>query len=302
MRSLNNLLESDLAMAAAASMLPEAHSLQSLLSAGLVVRVAFVPTPDDPDSFIKKFGGDAFRKLIENAESFFDYYLKRLCTINDPTTDKGRLAISRAMGEAIQKTGNAILIDTYTKKTALRLGISAEATRIEFKKNISGKSSAIENEPSNGPVESELLQSPPFELHLLKLLLLNDELVPWTALHLYLDWISTPIIRKIVEDRLNAQKNESWKSLVVYLDECKSSEVRNFITEAATEKRKFPNPERQLVDVTLKLRNQFLDRQIAALAQKAGLPETPDIEKVELLREQKKLREQKAAPLAAIST
>jgi hypothetical protein len=50
-------------------------------------------------------------------------------------------------------------------------------------------------------------------------------------------------------------------------------------------------------DVALKLRNQFLDRQIAALTSKVSLPETSEAGKIELLREQQKLREQKRAPL-----
>src|SRR5437879_3062006 len=55
------------------------RSLDHLLGSGLAVRVAEVPTPHDPDSFIKAFGGQAFKQLIERAEGFFDYYLNRLC-------------------------------------------------------------------------------------------------------------------------------------------------------------------------------------------------------------------------------
>ena len=52
------------------------RSLDHLLESGLAVRVAVVPAPHDPDSFIKANGGEAFRQLVENADGFFDYYLK----------------------------------------------------------------------------------------------------------------------------------------------------------------------------------------------------------------------------------
>src|SRR6266567_1970700 len=110
------------------------RSLDSLLASGLAIRVAVVPAPHDPDSFIKESGADAFRKLVENAEGFFDYLLSRLCSTNEVTTDKGRLAVLRGMAEAVQKTGNGVLIDKYAQKTALRLGVSADAMRAEFKK------------------------------------------------------------------------------------------------------------------------------------------------------------------------
>ena len=38
------------------------------------------------------------------------------------------------MAEAVHKTGNNVLVDTYAQKTALRLGVSPEAVRTEFKK------------------------------------------------------------------------------------------------------------------------------------------------------------------------
>jgi DNA primase len=110
------------------------RSLDSLLAAGLAVRVAVVPAPHDPDSFIKESGGEAFKQLVAEAEGFFDYYLGRLCDSNDNSTDKGRLAVLHGMAEAVHKTGNVVLVDTYAQKTALRLGVSPESVRAEFKK------------------------------------------------------------------------------------------------------------------------------------------------------------------------
>src|SRR5437870_2384243 len=89
------------------------RSLDSLLASGLAVRVAVVPAPHDPDSFIKASGGSAFKQLIEKADGYFDFYLNRLCATNGVASDKGRLAVLRSMGEAVYKTGNGVLIDKY---------------------------------------------------------------------------------------------------------------------------------------------------------------------------------------------
>ena len=160
------------------------RSLDHLLASGLAVRVAVVPAPHDPDSFIKANGGEAFRKLVENAGGFFDYYLNRLCAQNDANSDKGRNTILHDMAEAIHKTANSVLIDTYAQKTALRLGVAPEAVRAEFK-----KVPAVRTEPDQGEAEpmagqSEPSRPPNHEFHLLKLLLLHDDLVAWAALHL----------------------------------------------------------------------------------------------------------------------
>src|ERR1035437_1473247 len=121
------------------------RSLDHLLESGLAARVAVVPAPHDPDSFIKANGGEAFRKLVESADGFFDYYLNRLCKLNDANSDKGRNAILRGMAEAVHKTGNLVLIDKYAQKTALRLGVSPEAVRAEFKKTSRTKTAPAGN-------------------------------------------------------------------------------------------------------------------------------------------------------------
>lgn len=72
--------------------------------------------------------------MIGGAEGFFDYYLGRLCRTNDITADKGRIGVVREMAEAVQKTGNPVLVDKYAQKTALRLGVTPEAVRQEFNK------------------------------------------------------------------------------------------------------------------------------------------------------------------------
>jgi DNA primase len=265
--------------------------------------VAVVPAPHDPDSFIKANGGAAMQKLVAGAEGFFDYYLARLCSTNDLGGDKGRLAVLRAMAEAVRKTGNVVLIDTYAQKTALRLGVSAESVRAEFKKTpAQAMAPRADDEESFESAEAaeEVARPAPAEFHLLKLLLLHDDLVPWAARHLEANWISHARVREIVDQRLVAQEHETWHSLAEFLDACESPEACSLITEAVTADRKIPNPETQLADVTLKLRNQHLERQIGALTQKISHPETNDDERVALLREQMKLKEQKRAPLAPL--
>jgi DNA primase len=272
------------------------RSLDHLLASSMAVRVAIVPAPHDPDSFIKAFGGEKFRELVQNAKGFFDYYLERLCKQNDQTSDKGRLTILRAMAEAVRKTGSAVLIDTYAQKTALRLGVSPESVRAEFGK-ASHAAPVAHDTPEDEPnAEPETIERPsPQEFWLLKLLLLHDELAAWTVLHLDLNCVSHPHVRQIVGARLEGQKHGTWQNLAAFLNECDSSQLRSLVTEAATQERKIPNPEKQLADVIFSLRNQFLDRQIAAVTQKAGLPEISDAEKNELLQYQKRLQNERDA-------
>jgi DNA primase len=274
------------------------RSLDHLLASGLAVRVAVVPRPHDPDSFIKANGGEAFRQLVEKADGFFDYYLNRLCATNDAATDKGRQAILQGMAEAVYKTGNTVLIDKFAQKTALRLGVSVEAVRTEFKKISRAKPAArepVEDENAEPVVEMERPST--LEFWLLKLIFLNEELVAWCAGNLAPEWIQHALVRQIFSKRLAAHHAGTWSSLGGFLSECDSPAMRNLVTEAATEDRPLPNPQQQLMDVALRLRNQFIERQLAALMHRANQPELNDEARVELLHQQQELRELKRKPL-----
>jgi len=277
------------------------RSLDPLLASGVAVRVAVMPRPHDPDSYIQANGGEAFRQLVAGADGFFDYYLNRLCAQNDVASDKGRSLIVRDMAAAVGKTGSAVLVDKYAQKTALRLGVLPEAVRSEFRKTPAARPvNAADGEESFEAAEPEMARPSAVELHLLKLLFLHDDLVPWAAAHLDPEWISHPQTRQVVAQRLAAQRDETWQSLGAFLEACDSPGIRSLVTEAVAEERKLPNLEQQLADVILKLRNQWLDRKIAACLQRAGQPEIADADKLALLREQQQLREQKRMGIFAV--
>lgn len=273
------------------------RSLDSLLASSLAVRVAVVPAPHDPDSFIKASGALAFKQLLANADGFFDYYLKRLCATNEVTTDKGRLVVLREMAQAVYKTGNRVLIDKYAQKTALRLGVTPEAVRVEFRKLSRVKTAPLEPEEQVAELTPPLQPPSMPESWLLKLLLLNDDLVPWAANHLDENWIQHPQVRRILARRLAAHSDQTWQGIATFLGEFEDAETRMLITETTTDQRPLPNPSQQIADITLRLRNQFVDRQIAALTQKANQPEITETESLAWLREQQELRTLKRQPL-----
>lgn len=274
------------------------RSLDHLIASGLAVRVAVVPAPHDPDSFIKASGGEAFRKLIEQADGFFDYYLNRLCRTNDAATDKGRLTILHDMAEAVHKTGNGVLIDKYAQKTALRLGVTAEAVRGEFKRAAAAKRNTAA--PEDAPEAAATTDQPrpsAHEVWLLKLVFQHEELLAWVERYLDAEWIANPLAREAVSRRLQAHRDQSWTNLGAFLDTCSSAEIQSLVTEASAEERPIPNPGQQLTDVVTRLRNQFIDRKLQALLQRAGQPEVGESERLELLREQQRLRQLKRETL-----
>jgi DNA primase len=52
-------------------------AFRELAPEGLAVRVVEMPTGEDPDSYLRAHGVDAFRQLLANAKEFFDFKLER---------------------------------------------------------------------------------------------------------------------------------------------------------------------------------------------------------------------------------
>ncbi|MBN2507665.1 MAG: DNA primase [Verrucomicrobia bacterium] len=271
--------------------------LDSLLASGLAIRVATVPAPHDPDSFIRAHGGQAFARLVRDAEGFFDFYLNHLCAVHEVRTDKGRLAVARAMGEALRKTGSALLLDTHAQKTAQRLGVAAEAVRIEFSRAARSRSPS-EPPEARGPADAGAGPPPPSEREfwLLRYLLQSED-AGWVAAELDLDWIRHPLVRQIVARRLAAQAEHRVQDVPSLLAECPDAPSQSLITEAVACAPTADDLPRRLASTLELLRNDAVDRELARLTQRLAQPGLTEQEHREIEVRKARLRERKRQPI-----
>jgi hypothetical protein len=207
------------------------------------------------------------------------------------------MAVVRAMGEAAQKTGNAVLLDTYAQKTAQRLSVNVESVRTEFRKARLNAAPARE-EASEPPIEEsaepEALPRPSgTELWLLKLLLLAPEHAHFAADHLDPAWITHPTVRRIAAVHFSMGTDVAGLISQFAGDDF----ARSLISESASEQRAIPEPEKQLADVILRLRNAAHDATMASLSSTLADASLPDQERLAALSEQNRLRSEKRKPL-----
>jgi DNA primase len=274
--------------------------LDSLLASGLAIRVATVPAPHDPDSFIKTEGGPAFQRLIDGAQGFFDYYLDRLCAAEDVQSDKGKLAVTRAMAQAVHKTGSSVLLDTYAQKTALRLQVAPDTMRLEFRKAGAASArpaAAALEESKNQPKPSAVLPPNPHEYWLLKIVLLHDEFTDYVAAHLNPSWLVHPGVRAAVSLRLEAHLHQNWSGPAAMLSQMEDDALRAIISQILADPHPVAQPQQQLSDILVGLRNQSIDREIASIQQLIARADVAEAERVQALDRLQKLRLAKKEPL-----
>lgn len=100
------------------------RSIEILLRRDFDIKIAALPSGEDPDSFINKFGKDEFKEIIKRAENFFEYqtaYFEKQGAFKDPqkTTEAIRQLIKPA-ALIEDELKRAVLIKNISKKFNLR--------------------------------------------------------------------------------------------------------------------------------------------------------------------------------------
>jgi hypothetical protein len=144
----------------------------------------------------------------------------------------------------------------------------------------------------------------PQEAGLLRLLLENDSFVEWIAAYMDLEWLAHPVVREIVTARLRLEEAHSWPGVAAWLSEMDNPGWRNLITELLVDNRPLPNPETWLKGsptrggVVKNLRDNYIDRQLAALNQRFGSAGLDEAATLDLLQKKARFNQLKQQPLA----
>ena len=75
---------------------------------GVKVRFLFLPEGEDPDSLVRKIGGEAFAGSLTNTLLLADFFFEHLCTGLDIATIDGRASLVKSARELLDKMPNGI--------------------------------------------------------------------------------------------------------------------------------------------------------------------------------------------------
>ncbi|MBQ9993607.1 MAG: toprim domain-containing protein, partial [Clostridia bacterium] len=102
------------------------RSIPTLRATGIDVRVLAIPDNLDPDEYIKKYGVDRMRSLLDGCESDIDYTIGRIRSKYNLASDDGRLQFLREVCPALSEL-SAIEREVYAGRIAADLGIDKGA-------------------------------------------------------------------------------------------------------------------------------------------------------------------------------
>ncbi|HDH05830.1 MAG TPA: DNA primase [Nitrospirae bacterium] len=212
-----------------------------LLESGLSVRMLPFPQKEDPDSFLRKNGKEAFRALLENPLSVIDFFMRQ-------NGDKRLMA--REAIETISMVSDKILQGTYMKILSEKLNVEERYVREEFlriKKQLKSgyKQPSPKPRTGSGP-------RPRNESYIIRLLLQLPEKAPEVCGAVshedFKDVITRSIFKKIKEGLTDFNQ---------LLSKCEGEE-KDFLTDISL-RDDIENPEKAINDCIKRLKDNRRD-------------------------------------------
>ena len=125
-----------------------AKAFRLLGETGVECKILTMRDAKDPDEFIKKFGAPAFKNLLENSVSEYDYRFSRVIAENDINTSEGKLKAIDEVEKIISSVHSAARRDVYISDAAKFFGVSPESIRNDVSYLIKKKEKAEKAESS----------------------------------------------------------------------------------------------------------------------------------------------------------
>ena len=112
------------------------RAIPILEKAGLQVKVLQIRDAKDPDEFLKKFGADKFKLLLEESSNRVEYQLNSIRKKYDLTLDDQRVKYLQECADLIATLPSAVQQEVYGHRVAESAKISFEAMKLEISKAV----------------------------------------------------------------------------------------------------------------------------------------------------------------------
>ena len=110
------------------------RAIPILEKAGLQVKVLQIKDAKDPDEFLKKFGADRFKLLLEGSSNRVEYQLNAIRRKYDLGEDDQRVKFIAEAADFLSTLGSAVQREVYGHRAAEEAKISYDAMKLEVNK------------------------------------------------------------------------------------------------------------------------------------------------------------------------
>ena len=192
------------------------RGLDLFVNSGLGVKVVTLPAGEDPDTYVRKEGPEAFARLEEQAPSLLDFSLDHSLSTAESSTIEGRIRSVDDVLRILQKSEHPIEREERIRVVAERLGISQQRLIERYPALVQSEGRRQVAAPSAG-VTPAMFKGANEERDLVYLLL-HGHLAPADVQRLKPAAFSVPACRILVDAALTHLNHDGRVGLRLLLD------------------------------------------------------------------------------------
>ena len=265
-----------------------------MLAEGLRVRVALLPAGEDPDSFTRQHGADAFTALTDRAINLIEFQIQAAIQQQDIHRVDVKARVVSEITETLLNLKSHVERSEYVKYAARELHIGERVIWQELR----DAGLKVEQTPQNikrakRPTE-KLSPRAQIEIQLIEALILSPALIPQVKSQLHYQVFTEPRYAKIAQLLWEASADEQSVDMQALISECPDEQLRAILSNALLRRTPPPNLQQARVDGCLKKLRDFLlqdrEQRVRSNALAAGADEMTILkELVELSNERRAL-------------
>ena len=272
------------------------RGLLQLLTEDLRVRIALLPTGEDPDSFTRQHGVDAFTELTDKSINLIEFQIQSAIQRQDIHRIDVKTQIVREVTETLLNLKNRVERSEYVKYAARELHVEERVLWDELRD--AGLKGTSDSRPTtqNKAGQQKLSARAQIEHQLIEALIQNPALILYVKSQFDCQHFTEPRFAKVAQLLWEASTNDDSGGIDIQalISECPDENLSAFISSALLRKTPAPNLQARVDGCLKKLRNfhlQDLEQRVRSHALAEGADEMETLKQlVKLSNERRALR------------
>ena len=274
------------------------RGLHQLLAEDLRVRIALLPAGEDPDSFTRQHGAEAFTALTDKAINLIEFQIQAAIQSQDIHRIETKTQIVKEVTETLLNLKNRVERSEYVRYAARELHVDERVLWAELRDAGLKENSVSRPTPRKKVAQQKLSARAKIEHQLIEALIQNPTLIPYVKSQFDCQHFTEPRFAKAAQLLWEAVTDDESEGIDIQalISECPDENLSAFISSALLQKAPAPNPQARVDGCLKKLRNfhlQDLEQRVRSHALAEGADERETLEQlVKLSNERRALRRQ----------
>lgn len=230
------------------------RSLEPFLKGSVSPRLVVLPQGEDPDSFVRRYGAQAFRDKIEGAGVLLDFVVESIIKKHDVSTPRGKVNACDEIVPLLEMISDTMERDLYIQKVSQRLSINE--AHIRTRGHSGGQTHQAS--PNAGGSAAQALSDfrKNAELLVVKLMVSHPETIDIISRESLLEEFSDPDLKKLGMIIETTRKETGDVYLPSIMNGMKEDRLKSILAEMSFQNDALENPIKTLEDCIRNIRLQ----------------------------------------------